>query len=375
MRKVLVMALVAALMLTSMIAAAPAKIETELNVLTPVAIFVSDAALKGFVAWAKAKYGVDVKFSNTSKGTQVAAGMIREWGANPQADIIWGGETVIYDGLAADGFLIKHEVPQSLLEKIPASMGTPKPLPLKDPKGYWTGTALEPYGLVYNEGLLRRRLRLSAITTWDDILSDPKLKGQIAQCTPDNSSSSHATYEVILQRLGETKGWEWLSKMGAYTGQFVARSKDVPSVVAKGEYAVGFAVPSYMAFEEFLNGYDIRFVAPAGCYVTPEPIAVIKNCKNPNAAKAFIEYLLTDEGQKMFIDHGLFPVMPDMKVEGPAGSTAELAVQFYGGRRSYFEGKVENTYDNVLADSRYADVNKYFRDNIFAKIEELKKKY
>lgn len=375
MRKVLVLALMAVLVITTMAMAAPAKIETELNVLTPVAKFVSDAALEGFVKWAKAKYGIDVKVSNTSAGTQVAAGRIREWGANPQADIIWGGETVIYDGLAADGFLIKHEAPQALLDKIPASMGTPKPLPLKDPKGYWTGTALEPYGIVYNEGLLIRRLRLTAPTTWDDILASPKLKGQIAQCTPDNSSSSHSTYEVILQRLGEAKGWEWLSKLGAYTGQFVARSKDVPSVVAKAEYAVGFAVPSYMAFEEYLNGYDIRFVAPEGCYVTPEPIAVIKNCKNPNTAKAFIEYLLTEEGQRLFIDRGLFPVMPEMKVEGPKGSTAELAVQFYGGRRSYFEGKVENSYDNVLADSRYDAVNKYFRENIFAKIDALKAKY
>ncbi|HPU95783.1 MAG TPA: extracellular solute-binding protein, partial [Bacillota bacterium] len=245
MRKVLVLALMAVLLVASVAMAAPAKIEAELNVITPVAKFVSDAALEGFVKWAKAKYGIDVKVSNTSKGTQVAAGMIREWGVNPQADIIWGGETVVYDGLAADGFLIKHEAPLALLDKIPTSMGAPKPLPLKDPKGYWTGTALEPYGIVYNEGLLVRRLRLTAPKTWDDILSNPKMKGQIAQCTPDNSSSSHATYEVILQRLGEAKGWEWLAKMGAYTGQFVARSKDVPSVVAKAEYAIGFAVPSY----------------------------------------------------------------------------------------------------------------------------------
>ncbi len=374
-RKVLVLALMAVMLISMVATSAPAKIEAELNVLTPVAKFVSDAALEGFVKWAKAKYGVDVKVSNTSKGTQVAAGMIREWGVNPQADIIWGGETVIYDGLSADGFLIKHEVPQAYLDKIPVSMGSPKPLPLKDPKGYWTGTALEPYGIVYNEGLLIRRLRSTAPETWEDLINNPKHKGQIAQCTPDNSSSSHSTYEVILQMLGETKGWEWLAKLGAYTGQFVARSKDVPSVVAKGEYALGFAVPSYMAFEEFLNGYDIKFVAPAGCYVTPEPIAVIKNSKNANAAKAFIEYLLTDEGQRLFIDRGLFPIMPAMKVEGPKGSTAELAVQFYGGRRSYFEGTVANTYDNVLADGRYDAVNKYFRDNIFAKIDELKKKY
>jgi len=355
--------------------AAPAKIEAELNLITPVASFVSVAALDAFKVWAKANYGIDVKTSYTAKGTQLAAGLIREWGSNPQADVIWGGETVLYDMMAADGFLIKHEVPKALLDRIPATMGTPKPMPLKDPKGFWTGTMLEPYGIVYNEGLVTRRLRATPPKTWEDLLSNPKFKGQIAQCTPDNSSSSHATYEVILQKYGWDKGWEWLSKLAAYTGQFVAKSGDVPAVVAKGEYALGFAVPSYMAFENFLHGGDVRFIAPPGAYVTPEPISIIKNCKNPNAAKAFIEFLLTDEGQRLFIDRGLFPIVPELRVEGPPGSTAELAVTFYGGRRSYFEGVVENTYDNSLSQSREGEVNKYFRDNIFAKLDALKAKY
>jgi len=64
-----------------------------------------------------------------------------------------------------------------------------------------------------------------------------------------------------------------------------------------------------------------------------------------------------------------------MRMEGPPGSTAELAVEFYGGRRSYFEGTVENTYDNALAASRNSEVNEYFRTNIFAKLDELKAKY
>ena len=375
MKKFLLLGLAVILMAPATISAAPPKIEGEFNLITPVASFVSVAALDAFKAWAKGHYGIDVKTNYTAKGTQLAAGLIREWGSNPQADVLWGGETVIYDLLASDGFMIKHEAPKALLDRIPTSMGTPTPMPLKDPKGFWTSTALEPYGIVYNEGLVRRRLRVDPPKTWEDMVANPKFKGQIAQCTPDNSSSSHATYEVMLQKLGWDKGWEWLSKMGAYTGQFVAKSGDVPGVVAKGEYALGFAVPSYMAFENFLNGSDIRFVAPPGAYVTPEPIGIIKNCKDPNAAKAFIEFLLTDAGQKLFIDRGLFPVVPSMRVEGPPGSTAELAVTFYGGRRSYFEGTVENTYNNELSMGREREVNKYFRENIFAKINELKAKY
>ena len=78
----------------------------------------------------------------------------------------------------------------------------------------------------------------------------------MAQCAPTRSSSSNATYEVILSMLGEDKGWEWLKKLAANTGHFTARSRDVPTVVAKGEFAAGFAVPSYMAFEEKLAGFD-----------------------------------------------------------------------------------------------------------------------
>ena len=89
---------------------------------------------------------------------------------------------------------------------------------------------LEPYGLTHQPKPLQR-LGVT-IKDWDDLLN-PKLKGQIAQCTPDRSSSSHASYEVILQTYGWEKGWEWLTKWAANTGIFTARSRDVPSMVSQ----------------------------------------------------------------------------------------------------------------------------------------------
>ena len=58
--------------------------------------------------------------------------------------------------------------------------------PLKDPKGFWIGTALEPYGLVYHPKLLQR-LGVPEPKDWDDLLN-PKLKGDVAQCAPTRSS-------------------------------------------------------------------------------------------------------------------------------------------------------------------------------------------
>src|SRR5687768_18328167 len=101
----------------------------------------------------------------------------------------------------------------------------------------------------------------------------------------------------MLSMHGEDKGWEWLKKLAANTGHFTARSRDVPTVVAKGEYAAGFAVPSYMASEEQLAGFDIKYVAPKNSFVTPEPMANLAGSRKPRAARAFIEFLLTEIGR------------------------------------------------------------------------------
>ena len=148
----------------------------------------------------------------------------------------------------------------------------------------------------------------------------------------------------------------------------------MPSVVAKGEFAAGFAVPSYMAFEEVLAGFDIKFVAPKNAFVTPEPMAILAGAKHPKAARAFIEFLLTERGQQVFMERGLFPITPKYKVQGPPGSVAEKAVEFTGGVRSYFEGETVNNYDEDVAQKRYQEVNERFRKEIEAAWDDLKKK-
>jgi ABC-type Fe3+ transport system substrate-binding protein len=231
---------------------------------------------------------------------------------------------------------------------------------------------LEPYGLVYHPKLFER-LGIPPPQDWDDLLN-PKLKGNVAQCAPTRSSSSHATYEVILQREGDAKGWEWLRRLGGNTGIFTARSRDVPSVVAKGEFAAGFAVPSYMAFEDRLAGFDIKFVAPKTAWITPEPIAILAGAKHPKAARAFIEFMLSERGQHVAMERGVFPITPKYRVQGAQGSTAEAAVEFTGGIRSYFDREVTNIYDDAVAQARYEQVNSQFRKEIESVWDELKRK-
>lgn len=371
--KTLAIALASASLAAGLVGAQTASpaIEDSLVLITPVAKTLTDPALADFAKYAKETWNITIETSALAAGTPVAYGRILEWKGRPEVDIFWGGESALYDKLAEQKLLAPLGLPSSVMDAIPATIGKPKPIYLKDPKGFWTGTVLEPYGLVYQPTVLKR-LGVPEPKDWDDLLN-PKLKGQVAQCAPSRSSSSHATYEVILQRDGDEKGWAWLKRLGANTGMFTARSRDVPSVVARGEFAAGFAVPSYMAFEDRLAGFDIKFVAPKTAWITPEPIAIVAGAKHPKAARAFIEYMLSERGQRMAMERGVFPITPKFRVQGAPGSRAEMAVEFTGGIRSYFDIDVTNIYEDDKAQGRYEKVNEQFRKDIESVWDQLKR--
>ncbi|HEY3301915.1 MAG TPA: extracellular solute-binding protein [Candidatus Binatia bacterium] len=353
-------------------ARAQAPIEDELVLQTPVSQFIVDAMLKEFGRYAREKWNVNLKTSALRAGTPVSYDRIVKWNGKPEADIFWGGEPVLFDKLAAQKLLVRLDVSNDVWASIPASIAKPRTIPLKEPTYFWVGTGLQVYGLVYHPRLLKR-LGVPDLKDWEDVLN-PKLKGNVAQCAPTRSSSSHATYEIILQSKGDAEGWKWLKGLAANTGIFTPGSRDVPSVVAKGEFAAGFAVPSYFAFEEKLAGFDIRFVAPKNAFVTPEPVAILAGARHPKAAREFTKFLLSERGQRVFMERGLFPVTPKYKVHGQPGSTAELAAELTGGVRSFFDAPVSNIYDEAVAAKRYKEVNEKFEKEIEAVWKDLKKR-
>jgi ABC-type Fe3+ transport system substrate-binding protein len=209
--KTLALALVSMSLAAGLAVAQP--IEDELVLITPVAKTLTDPTLADFAKYAKETWNITLKTSALAAGTPVAYGQIVEWKGRPQVDIFWGGESALFDKLSGQNLLAKLDLPKAAVDAVPVSIGKPKPIPLKDPKGFWIGTVLEPYGIVYQPKVLQR-LGVPEPKDWNDLLN-PKLKGNVAQCAPTRSSSSHATYEVILQREGDDKGWEWLKHLGA----------------------------------------------------------------------------------------------------------------------------------------------------------------
>ena len=73
---------------------------------------------------------------------------------------------------------------------------------------------------------------------------------------------------------------------------------------------------------------------------------------------------LSERGQRVFMERGLFPITPKYKVQGPPGSPAEMAVEFTGGVRSYFDRDVSNVYDEGVATKRSEALKSKFRSDI-----------
>ncbi len=69
----------------------------------------------------------------------------------------------------------------------------------------------------------------------------------------------------------------------------------------------------------------------------------------------------------------LAPILPGLRVEGAPGSTAEIAVEFIGGLRSYYERDIVNVYDEAIADRKFEQVNATFRKEVEAQWEQLRR--
>ena len=255
-------------------ARAQAPIEGELTLITPVSKFIHDAALKAFADYAKEKWNVTVKVNAIPAGH--AGGLRAHRGVEGPA----GGRHLLGRGVGAVREARRAEAPaegRDLQGGVGLDPRRRSASPSPSRSRTRTATGWAPRSSPTGSSTIRSSSSASASPQprTGTTCSNPKLKGEVAQCAPTRSSSSNATYEVILSLYGEDKGWDWLRKLAANTGHFTARSRDVPTVVAKGEFAAGFAVPSYMAFEEKLAGFDLKFVAPKNAFVTPEPMAIL----------------------------------------------------------------------------------------------------
>lgn len=185
-----------------------------------------------------------------------------------------------------------------------------------DPEGYWVGTRVIPTVLAYNTEVVD-----SPPESWQD-LTEQQYQDQISMPNPDVSGAAAFNAAVWLDNgnLGE----DWLNDVMANDPTILESNGPVGQAVADGTSGVGVVV-DYLARELGEQGSPIDLVYPTdGAPYVSQPAGVFADTENPEVANAFVDYLISEEGQTTAVEQSYLPVRSDVGVPEGAPSMEEL---------------------------------------------------
>lgn len=231
------------------------------------------------------KTGIKIEFLSMSTGSALAK--LQAEDGKTDADIWFGGGVDSYLGARDLGFLEEYKSPE--LEAI-----NPQYV---DKDGYFAGLALVPAGFIVNEDILKEK-DLEVPKTWED-LTDPKYKGEIIMANPAISGTQYAITSGIIQVLGEDKAWDYFQRLDANVDFYAKGGGEPPEKVSAGEFAIGITAITGGTYN-FSQTSPTAVVYPEDMIPwTPAPIAIFKNTEKLDAAKVFVDWYLSKEGQEV----------------------------------------------------------------------------
>jgi sulfate/thiosulfate transport system substrate-binding protein len=151
------------------------------------------------------------------------------------------------------------------------------------------------------------------IQTWDDLV-----KPGIEVITPNPFSSGGARWNIMAAYGAETRGGKSDVEAIAYLAELfrhVPVQDDKASaalqtfVGGKGDVLISYENEAILAQD---NGEPVDYVIPDSTILIETPAAVTSRGQNPEVAKAFLDFVYTPEGQKVFAEAGYRPVVKDV---------------------------------------------------------------
>ncbi len=348
----LVLAAMAALSVATAGSAAFAQVPSgKVTVVTSFSKDVTDPYKKAFEA-AFPGTTLEVQNRNTNAGVR----FVQETKANNQVDLFWASAPDAFEVLKRGSLLQAHK---PVTPGIPAKLG---PYNINDPDGMFFGFAASGYGIMWNERYTRAN-RLPDPKEWAD-LGKAVYHDHVMITTPSRSGTTHLTVETILQGEGWEKGWATLKAMSGNMRSVTDRSFGVPDAVNSGQVGLGVVI-DFFAFSARAANFPVKFVYPTVSTIVPANVGIIANAPNPVAARAFVDFILSDAGQELLLQPAIsrLPVNPAIYAKAPEGYP------------NPFKGAIGLPgfqFDVSISERRYAAVDVLFDQLITFNLEPLK---
>ena len=246
-----------------------------------------------------AKYpDIEFDYYSAGAGKLMAKIATERQAGNIACDVLWTSEVPDFIGLKREGVLLPYQSPEK--------KGIVTTVDDKD--GCFTAARLGTLGICYNTSKIKNPPK-----TWEDLLK-PEYKGNFSIANPALSGTSMVSVAMIV----ETLGWDYieaLAKNGARMGQ---GSGQVVDDTAAGDTYAAIGV-DYITLDKISKGANLGFVYLDKMLVVPSPVAIFKETKNVDAAKLFVDFLLSQEGQKCVANAFTLPVREDVEIRTDMG--------------------------------------------------------
>jgi len=169
---------------------------------------------------------------------------------------------------------------------------------------------------MWNKNYLKAH-KLPAPKEWTD-LTNPRYYNHLVISAPSRSGTTHLTIETILQAYGWEKGWALLLNAGGNMGSITERSFGVPEAVISGQYGIGVVI-DFFGLSAIASGQPVEFAYPSLTSVVPASVGIVKGGPNPQEARTFVNYLLSEAGQMVLFapEIARLPVIPDLYAKAP----------------------------------------------------------
>ena len=260
-----------------------------------------DQIVRPIIAGFQRKYGIQVEYVRANS-IELAIRLSNEAkGGRVQASV--------FDGTGAT-VTLKAE---NMVEKWVPDADLPKHL--FDPEGYWVATNYYINTPGINTDLVPKGTEPK---TFEDLL-DPKWKGRMAWNVQPSISAGQGFVGSVLIAMGEDKARAYFKKLADQKiAHLRVSGRQVLDQVIAGEYAIGLQIFNNHAFISASKGAPVDWVKMQPPLVSYSVMSIPKGAPQPNAGKLLVDYMVSEEGQKIFAEAGELPVHPKVTLRDPS---------------------------------------------------------
>jgi iron(III) transport system substrate-binding protein len=178
-----------------------------------------------------------------------------------------------------------------------------------DKDGYWVATNVYIQTPAFNTNLVPKGQQPQ---TYQDLL-DPKWKGKLAWASHATTSGAPGFIGVVLKDMGQDKGMAYLRALAKQNiTQIGGSARTVTDQCIAGEYPVVLQIMDHQPVISAKRGAPVDMIQMNPAMGILNVALVTKAAPHPNAAKLFVDFLVSKEGQELFRKEFYIPVDPDI---------------------------------------------------------------